>query len=75
MFEIDENDLKNLGSGVINSLEKVPNKPGFRKFILKSPTTGSVLRLSDNNEVKMKLQQAKDSQAKEKNIPILENLV
>lgn len=56
MFEIDENDLENLGSAVIDSLEKVPNKDGFRKFLLKSPTTGSVLRLSENMEVKKKLQ-------------------
>ena len=56
MFEISELDLVGIGKARINDLEKVSGKPGWRKFPLKSPMTGSVLRLCENVEVKKKLQ-------------------
>ena len=56
MFEISEIDLDGVGKSRINDLEKVSGKPGWRKFPLKSPMTGTVLRLCENVEVKKKLQ-------------------
>jgi Zn-dependent oligopeptidase len=51
-FEISELDLVNAGNKTINELDKVSGKEGFRKFLLKSPTASSVLRLCENDEVK-----------------------
>jgi hypothetical protein len=51
-FEISEDDLRNAGNKTISELEVVAGKEGFRKFLLKSPTAGSVLRLCENDEVK-----------------------
>lgn len=73
--EFKEEDLEGLPSGIIETLEKVEGKEGYRYISMKYPEILPALRLCKNEQTREKLNFAKASQCQEQNVPLLEELV
>lgn len=73
--EFDEKDLDGLPNPILQKLEKVEGKEGFRYVSMKYPEVLPALKLCKNEATREKLSFTYNTRCLDKNIPILEELV
>ena len=73
--EFEEKDLVGLPDPIVQKLEKVPEKDGFRYVSMQYPEVVPALMLCQNEETRRQISLAYGSRCVDENIPKLEELV
>jgi len=71
----EEKDLEGLPAPLLQKLEKVEDKEGFRYVSMQYPEVLPALKLCKNEETRRQLSQAYGSRCVKENVPMLEDLV